>query len=171
MHTGETTRARDATYDELIEQRTINKKDVDEHLKQANSFKQLPELSECKYREYIVIFLMRHYYVRNQDLMFDIVYTKRLKLWLTGAKITWINKSKKCVTYIRNLYKTAKIYGQKSYDIKNERFIKAVKCCEKMQYAFPICDDPSLIGYHITKMSFNKSSEKVTRQSSKDKGN
>ena len=75
-------------HDELIEQRTINKKDVDEHLKQANSFKQLPELSECKYREYIVIFLMRHYYVRNQDLMFDIVYTKRLKLWLTGAKIT-----------------------------------------------------------------------------------
>ena len=63
-------------HDELIEQRTINKKDVDEHLKQANSFKQLPELSECKYREYIVIFLMRHYYVRNQDLMFDIVYTK-----------------------------------------------------------------------------------------------
>ena len=52
---------------------------------------------------------------------------------------------RKCVTYIRNLYKTAKIYGQKSYDIKNERFIRAVKCCEKLQYAFPICDDPSLI--------------------------
>ena len=63
---------------------------------------------------------------------------------------------RKCVTYIRNLYKTAKIYGQKSYDIKNERFIRAVKCCEKLQYAFPICDDPSLIGYHINKMSFNK---------------
>jgi hypothetical protein len=71
----------------------------------------------------------------------------------------WINKSRKCVTYIRNLYNTAKIYGQKSYDIKNERFIKAVKCCEKLQYAFPICDDPSLIGYHITKMSFNKLGE------------
>ena len=28
-----------------------------------------------------------------------------------------------------------------------------------MQYAFPICDDPSLIGYHITKMSFNKLGE------------
>ena len=31
--------------------------------------------------------------------------------------------------------------------------------CEKLQYAFPICDDPSLIGYHITKMSFNKLGE------------
>ena len=57
------------------------------------------------------------------------------------------------------MYKTAKIYGQKSYDVKNERFIRAVKCCQKMQYAFPICDDPSLIGYHITKMSFNKLGE------------
>ena len=31
--------------------------------------------------------------------------------------------------------------------------------CEKLQYAFPICDDPSLIGYHINKMSFNKLGE------------
>ena len=58
-------------HDELIEQRSINRKDVDEHLKQANSFKELPELKEydafiedlwnhCKYREYIVNYLMRH---------------------------------------------------------------------------------------------------------------
>ena len=157
-------------HDELIEQRTINKKDVDDHLKQANSFKELPELaeydafvdslwSECKYREYIVNYLMRHYYVRNQDLMFDIVDTKTETLADRCKNYLWVNKSKKCITYIRNLYKTAKIYGQKSYDIKNERFIRAVKCCQKMQYAFPICDDPSLIGYHITKMSFNKLGE------------
>ena len=157
-------------HDELIQQRTINKKDVDEHLKQANSFKELPELSEydafvenlwenCKYREYIVNYLMRHYYVRNQDLMFDIVDTKTETLADRCKNYLWVNKSKKCITYIRNLYKTSKIYGQKSYDIKNERFIRAVKCCQKMQYAFPICDDPSLIGYHITKMSFNKLGE------------
>ena len=119
-------------HDELIQQRTINKKDVDEHLKQANSFKQLPELSEydafvdnlweeCKYREYIVNFLMRHYYVRNQDLMFDIVFTKTETLADRCKNYLWINKSKQCVTYIRNLYKTAKIYGQKSYDIKKLR--------------------------------------------------
>ena len=157
-------------HDELIEQRTINKKDVDDHLKQANSFKELPELaeydafvenlwSEGKYREYIVNYLMRYYYVRNQDLMFDIVDTKTETVADRCKNYLWVNKSKKCITYIRNLYKTAKTYGQKSYDIKNERFIRAVKCCQKMQYAFPICDDPSLIGYHITKMSFNKLGE------------
>ena len=157
-------------HDELIEQRTLNKQDVDEHLKQANAFKTLPELSEYdafvdslwsegKYREYIINFLMRHYYVRNQDLMFDIVDTKTETLADRCKNYLWVNKSKKCITYIRNLYKTAKIYGQKSYDIKNERFIRAVKCCQKYMYAFPICDDPSLIGYHIKNMSFNKLGE------------
>ena len=81
--------------------------------------------------------------------MFDIVDTKTETLADRCKNYLWVNKSKKCITYIRNLYKTAKTYGQKSYDIKNERFIRAVKCCQKMQYAFPICDDPSLIGYHI----------------------
>ena len=105
-------------HDELIEQRTINKKDVDDHLKQANSFKELPELaeydafvdslwSECKYREYIVNYLMRHYYVRNQDLMFDIVDTKTETLADRCKNYLWVNKSKKCMTYIRNLYTIA----------------------------------------------------------------
>ena len=43
--------------------------------------------------------------------------------------------------YIRNVYKIARTYGPKTYEIKNERFIKAVKCCQKYMYAFPICDD------------------------------
>ena len=54
---------------------------------------------------------------------------------------------------IRDSYKTFKTYGQKSVEIKNERFIKSVKVCFKQMYAFPITEDPALIGYHINRMT------------------
>ena len=60
----------------LVEQRTINKGEVIEVLKQANTLKDLPSLEEYdqylddlwtagKYREFIVNYLLRHHYVRN----------------------------------------------------------------------------------------------------------
>ena len=123
---------------EYIRQRTVNKEDVQEHLRQANSFKVLPALEEydafiqdlwdtCKYREYIINYLMRHYYTRNLDLIFDITETKNDTLKDKTKNYLWINRRKQSILYIRNNYKTARTYGQKSYEIKNERFIRAVK--------------------------------------------
>ena len=68
--------------DYLVEQRTTNKGEVTEHLKQANLFTELPSLDELdnfienlwkqnKYRDYIINFLLRHHYVRNQDLILN----------------------------------------------------------------------------------------------------
>ena len=156
--------------EEYIRQRTVNKEDVQEHLRQANSFKVLPALEEydafiqdlwdtCKYREYIINYLMRHYYTRNLDLIFDITETKNDTLKDKTKNYLWINRRKQSILYIRNNYKTARTYGQKSYEIKNERFIRAVKACHKQMYAFPICNEPTLIGYYITKMSFNQLGE------------
>ena len=152
------------------EQRDINKKDVREHLQQANNFKKLPSLEEYNlfidnlwqkkmHGEYIINYLMRYHYVRNLDCMFDIVATKAETLADKTKNYLWINKRNLSVVYIRNNYKTFKTYGQKSVEIKNERFIKSVKVCFKQMYAFPITEDPALIGYHITRMSFNRLGE------------
>ena len=147
----------------------MNKKDVREHLQAANSFKKLPSLEEYDafvenlwqkgmHREYI-IYLMKFHYVRNLDCIFDIVATKAEMLADKTKNYLWINKRNLSVVYIRNSYKTFKTYGQKSVEIKSERFIKSVKVCFKQLYAFPITEDPALIGYHITRMSFNRLGE------------
>ena len=150
--------------DVFHEQRDTNKKDVREHLQQANSFKVLPSLEEFDafienlwqkglYREYIINYLIRYHYVRNLDCIFDIVATKQETLADKTKNYLWMNKRNLSVVYIRNNYKTFKTYGQKSVEIKNERFIKSVKVCFKQMYAFPITEDPALIGYHINRMT------------------
>ena len=152
------------------EQRDMNKKDVREHLQQANCMKELPSLEEYDafvenlwqkkmHREYIINYLMRFHYVRNLDCIFDIVATKAETLADKTKNYLWINKRNLSVVYIRNNYKTFKTYGQKSVEIKSERFIKSVKVCFKQMYAFPITEDPALIGYHISNMSFNRLGE------------
>ena len=147
----------------LVEQRTINKGEVIEVLKQANTLKDLPSLEEYdqylddlwtagKYREFIVNYLLRHHYVRNLDLIFDIVTTKAETLDSTKNWLWLDRRNLRCV-YIRNTYKTAKTYGQKTVVIDNERFMFAAKRCMKSMYAFPITEDPMLIGYYVHKMT------------------
>ena len=156
--------------DELVEQRTTNKGEVTEHLKQANLFTQLPSIDELdafietlwkqsKYRDYIVNYLIRHHYVRNQDLLFDICETKRETLDEPDKNWLWLDRKKMCVHYIRNTYKTAKTYGQKVTKIDNERFLRAVKVCNRQMYCFPLATDPDKIGYYVQKLTFNELGE------------
>jgi len=130
------------------EQRDTNKKDVREHLQQANSFKVLPPLEEFDafietlwqkslYREYIINYLMRYHFVRNLDCIFDIVATKQETLADKTKNYLWINKRNLSVIYIRNNYKTFKTYGQKSVEIKNERFIKSVVIAVSFEAPLP----------------------------------
>ena len=92
--------------DILVEQRTTNKADVIETLQQANYYTDLPELDEFDtfienlwkrgmYREYIVNYLIRHYYVRNLDLIFDIVETKKeTLLFRPKLKLSMVRQEK-----------------------------------------------------------------------------
>ena len=155
---------------ELVEQRTINKGDVAENLKQANMFTELPSLEEfdlfledlwqkSKFRDYIVNYLIRHHYVRNMDLIFDIVETKSQTLEDETQNYLWLDRKKQVVHYIRNNYKTFRTYGQKVIKIDNERFLTAVKKCHRQMYCFPITEDSDKIGYYIQKMSFRELGE------------
>ena len=150
--------------DTLTSQRTTNKGEVTEMLKQANLFTDLPPLSalddhledlwnKSMYRDYIVNFLIRHHYVRNQDCIFDIVDTKRETLDNPNLNYLWLDRKKQMVHYIRNNYKTARTYGQKVTKIDNERFITAVKKCHRQMYCFPLTTNEDQIGYYIQKMT------------------
>ena len=156
--------------DELVEQRSTNKEEVVEHLKQANLYTELPSLEEVdgyietlwkqsKYRDYIVNYLIRYYYVRNQDLGFDICETKKETLEDQTKNWLWLDRKNQRVNYIRNNYKTFKTYGQKVTVITNERFLRAVKVCNRQMYAFPITTESDKLGYYIQKMTLNQIGE------------
>ena len=152
----------------LTKFREQNKETVQDMIKMNNMFIVLPSLGEFdnylellwsdkKYREYIVNFLIRHHYVRNKDLLFDIVDKKsdidENSNWL------WIDRRNQRCVYYRNDYKTASTYGPKETMIDNERFLKAAKMCHKKMDEFPITDSEDKIGYHILKMTFRKLGE------------
>ena len=155
--------------DLLVEQRTKNKTTVIETCKMNNQFIVLPTLDEFdqfleslwernKWKEYIINYLIRHHYVRNQDLIFDVVESKKDvdsdKNWI------WLDRRKQRAVYIRNVYKTHHVYGPKEIVIDNERFLKALKMTHKSRSVWPLADeDPTKIGYYIQKMSFNRLGE------------
>jgi hypothetical protein len=152
----------------LTKFREQNKETVQDMIKMNNMFIVLPSLGEFdnylellwsdkKYKEYIINFLIRHHYVRNKDLLFDIVDKKsdidENSNWL------WIDRRNQRCVYYRNDYKTASTYGPKETMIDNERFLKAAKMCHKKMDEFPITDSEDKIGYHIQKLSFRKLGE------------
>ena len=154
--------------DTLVKFRDQNKETVQEMIKLNNQFIVLPSLGEFdayiellwsnkKYKEYIINFLIRHHYVRNKDLLFDIVDKKseidEISNWL------WIDRRNQRCVYYRNDYKTANTYGPKTSVIDNERFLKAAKMCHKNLSDFPITDSEDKIGYHIMKLTFKKLGE------------
>lgn len=154
--------------DTLVKFRDQNKATVQEMIKMNNQFIVLPSLAEFdayveflwsskKYREYIVNFLLRHHYVRNKDLLFDIV-DKKSEIDETSNWL-WIDRRNQRCVYYRNDYKTANTYGPKMSVIDNERFLKAAKMCHKNLSDFPITDSEDKIGYHIQKMSYLKLGE------------
>lgn len=150
--------------DRLVEQRTINKGVVRDALKQVNTLKELPSLEDYdiyleslwdkkKYKEYIINYLLRHHYVRNMDLIFDIVSSKSETLDDLCKNYIWLDRRQSRCVYIRNMHKTAKTYGQKTAIITDKRFLSAVKKEFKKMDSFPIEEDPALIGYRINKMT------------------
>ena len=156
--------------DQLVDQRNINKEEVNEALKQANLYTELPSLEEVDnfietlwkkgmYRDFICNYLIRYYYVRNQDLLFDICETKRETLEDQTKNYLWLDRKNQRVNYIRNTYKTAKTYGQKVTAITNERFLRAVKVCNRQLYCFPLTTEPDKIGYWVSKITFRQLGE------------
>ena len=150
----------------LTQKRQENKVPIQEGLKQTNQYIILPSLqefdeyidklfSERKYMEYIVNYLIRHCYVRNQDMIFDYIETHKEAADTTKNYMLYERK-KKQVTYIRNVYKTSNTYGPKENVITDPNFITAIRM---MKDRFPIINSESKIGYYVQKYSFQELGE------------
>ena len=113
-----------------------------------------------EWRDYIINYLLLHYQVRNQDLVFDIVNKKRLTkdtdknfMWLSGKK----------VVYTRNVYKTANSYGKKTDIITDPKFIVAMKrvyaCSSRDEECGVFIPTLSQVGYYIKKATYKQLGE------------
>ena len=122
----------------LISHRDKIKNKVQTHLVETNNklIELLPSAEQLKaytqqlfevedYRKYIINYLLCNFFVRNEDLDVKIVDKKTevdnennfLLLQLRPAR----------VVYIRNRYKTSKIYNTKTFVIEDKQFYKATK--------------------------------------------
>jgi len=75
-----------------------------------------------EYKSYCVMFLLLTFTVRNKDLVAKVVKSKKQ----TNETDNWFIVGRKQVTWMRNAYKTAGIYGPKVHIIKNEKFHTAI---------------------------------------------
>ena len=144
--------------DELLPFRDKVKKDIRDAIK-ANNVKlqdNLPTYNDLLeyldnlkkgefWRDYIINYLLIYYNVRNEDLLFKIVERKRDT---TDTNFNYIWLSPRKAVYIRNVYKTAKTYGQKIYDITDKPFLSAIRQIIK-QGNHDFIPNQAQLGYYI----------------------
>ena len=154
----------DMPFNELVIERVKLKETIDDSLRQTNQYMVLPSIEEFDdhietlyqnedWLPYVINHLLRHYFVRNKDLMFDWVLTQK-ETQDTSKNYMLYERKKNQITWIRNNYKTVGKYGKKTVVIDNERLQMALKKCQG-KGLFPIADSDDKIGYYIQKHSFN----------------
>lgn len=165
----------DKPHNTLVEQRDTNKKMVEIKTKEANveltgklpSYKILVDYTnklfkQNKFTEYVVNYLLINYFVRNQDLLFEIVPRKK-DAKNNNMNYMWLPKHGKKVEYIRNNYKTAETYGKKSTVITDPDFILAIKrinaCAKYNLDCGTIIPTDSQVGYYVKKMTYDEIGE------------
>jgi len=159
----------------LIEQRDKNKAMVEIKTKETNvelssklpSYKTLVDFTnklfdKNKFTEYVVNYLLINYFVRNQDLLFEIVPRKK-DAKDNNMNYMWLPKHGKKVEYIRNNYKTAETYGKKSIVITDPNFILAIKrinaCAKYNLDCGTIIPTDNQVGYYVKKMTYEEIGE------------
>ena len=163
--------------DKLEKKREYNKDLINSHRKEKNTELQdkLPDYEELKlhmndlyedkkWTDYIINYLLINYYVRNKDLLFEIVELKRQMTDKT-KNYMWLYKRKKQVVYRRNDYKTANTYGRKEVVITDPDFYTAVLRvfnCQKLNLnCGEFIPNESQLGYYIKQATYKHLGETV----------
>ena len=149
---------------ELVKARQHKKKAIidytrTENQKVANGLPSLAEFeghieylyNEKKYKEFVVNYLIRHCFVRNKDLMFDII--RKRKDAVGQKNYVWLARGNR-VVYIRRDYKTADTYGEKVTEFNDVKLVTALRAIKG-----PIIPNDSQVGYYVKKMSFQEQGE------------
>jgi hypothetical protein len=103
---------------------------------------------------YVINYLLINFQTRNSDLIFDIVKLKR-DTKDESKNYLWVAPKK--ITFIRNVYKTAKAYHQKSDIITDPKFTLAIK--KIMEKDITIIPNPELVGHYVKNATYNKLGE------------
>ena len=157
----------------LEAQREKNKHALIDNIKDTNlklqnslpSYKVLVDYMNALYEasswtDYVINYLLINYQVRNLDLLFDIVKLKRDTKDTTKNYI-WLSPKK--VVYIRNVYKTAQKYKQKTIIMTDPKFMTAIKrvfACQKHNENCGIfIPNPDQLGYYIQNATYKKIGE------------
>ena len=166
---------------QLEEKREKDKKQIFTTIKEKNvelkenlpDYKELVEYTDYlfeknEYTDFIINWLLINIQVRNQDLDFTIV-TRKKDANDTNKNYMWVQPNK--ITYIRNVYKTAKIntpdgktgYGKKTNVITNPKMVLAMKRVMGCQKSGLDCgtfiSNKSAIAYHLQKATYKQLGE------------
>ncbi len=150
---------------ELMEKKRVElKKNICVDMKVAHKelAETLPPLSEFdqyidflydngKWQEFIINYLIRNAYVRNQDMVVEIVRNKK-DMVNDKTNYIWIAKNK--IVYVRNNYKTAETYGQKTNEFRDPKLRNAF-----MKLKGPLIPNPANPGYYAKHFSFKQLGE------------
>jgi hypothetical protein len=160
-------RAADLSTKQLELTRDKNKTKLQQDVKVANvglkeslpTYQELLDYLEYLYDNqmwayYVINYLLIHFQTRNSDLIFDIV---KLKRDTTDKSKNYLWIAPKKTVFIRNVYKTAKVYHQKSDIITDPKFTLAIK--KIMEKNIPIIPNPELVGHYVKKSTYNQLGE------------
>ena len=149
---------------ELEKQRKVNKQGISDYTQAQNEEigKELPTLTEFdtyidqlfnqnRFQEFIINWLIRHLQTRNQDLVFDLA-TKKDDVKSNNQNYMYLGRGK-ALFYRRN-YKTVGTYGEKVNEIKDKKFLTALR-----KVNFPLIKSASQVGYYVKQMSFRQLGE------------
>ena len=153
---------------ELAKARQVKKMSIIDHTRATNTAlgNTLPSLKEFDdhldylfehkhYNQFVINFLIRNCYVRNQDLLFEIIKKKgdavgqKNYMWLAKG-----GKGPARAVYIRRDYKTASTYGEKVTEITDKRLLTALRTLKS-----PLIPNPDSLGYFVRKNSFRELGE------------
>lgn len=166
---------------DLEKRREDNKKKIFTAIKEKNvdlrenlpDYKEIVEYTDYlfeknEYTDFIINWLLINIQVRNQDLNFTIV-TRKKDANDNEKNYMWVQPKK--LTYIRNVYKTAKIntpdgetgYGKKTNVITDSKMILAMKRVMGCQKSGLDCGtfipNKSAIAYHIARATYKQLGE------------
>ncbi len=159
--------------DKLIEDVKIKNVELKENLPSYDDIVEYMNylFDKSEWTDYIINYLLINLQVRNQDLDFTII-TRKKDAVDKNINYMWLQNTKKKVTFIRNVYKTANIevgdgkehgYGQKVNNITDTNFIVAVRRvigCQKYNLDCGVfIPNKSSIAYHLQKATFKQIGE------------
>ncbi len=160
--------------DKIVKYRESNKEQIDIKLKQANanlqglpSYQELVDYTDSLYNnksyvDFIINWLILNHYVRNKDLVFNIV-TRKKDITDESKNYMWVNIRWKRLLYVRNDYKTVNTYGTKKQIITDPKVFDAIKklyyCQNRHDPECVFIPNLNQVGYYIQKATYKSLGE------------